>query len=81
MIYEVKQDLRHKARLVMKGNLVDPKGHSTHANEVKTISTRLLDLIANRDHLKILCGYIGNAFIQAKTFEKCYVECGPEFGV
>ena len=41
---------------------------------------QLLDIIAHRGGLKMLCGNIGNAFIQAKTQVKVWTECGPEFG-
>ena len=80
MIFEVKNDLRRKARLVVLGYKVDPRGLSTRATVVKGISVRLLSVIAHRDGLTELCGDIGNAFIQAKTKEKVYTRCGPEFG-
>ena len=66
-VYDVKQDLTCKARLVCNGSQVDPKGLSTRATVVKSISVRLLDLIANALGLEVLCGDIGNAFIQATT--------------
>lgn len=65
MIFEVKQDGRRKARLVAGGHMVDPMGINTRSTVVKGISVRLLDLIAHRDGLQILCGDIGNAFITA----------------
>jgi hypothetical protein len=37
-------------------------------------------LIAESQHLKVLCGDIGNAFIQAKTNERVYTRVGNEFG-
>lgn len=77
LVFEVKQDLRQKMRLVIMGNLVDPRGLSTQATVVKGISVRLLSVIAHRDGLTELCGDIGNAFIQAKTNEKVYTRCGP----
>ena len=80
LFFEVKADLTRKARLVIMGNVVDPRGLSTRATVVKGISVRLLSLIAHRDKLKELCGDIGNAFIQADTNEKIYTRCGPEFG-
>lgn len=80
LVFEVKQDLRQKMRLVIMGNLVDPRGLSTRATVVKGISVRLLSVIAHRDGLKELCGDIGNAFIQAHTSEKVYTRCGPAFG-
>ena len=45
--YEIKPDLIYKARLVSNGSQVDPKGLSTRATIVKSISARLLDLIAD----------------------------------
>jgi hypothetical protein len=80
MIFEVKQDGRRKARLVAGGHLVDSMGISSRSTVVKGISVRLLDLIAHRDNLPILCGDIGNAFITADCLEKIYSRAGPEFG-
>ena len=79
-VYDIKQDLRYKARLVVDGSRVDPRGMSTRATVVKTISVRILDLIADAQGLKVLCGDIGNAFIQAKTNEKIFTRLGSEFG-
>jgi hypothetical protein len=47
---------------------------------VKGISIRLLDLVAHRDDLPILCGDIGIAFITANCMDKIYAYAGPEFG-
>ena len=41
---------------------------------MKSISVRLLDLIADALGLQVLCGDIGNAFIQAMTKEKSTLE-------
>ena len=79
-VYEVKSDLRQKARLVANGSTIDAKGLSTRATVVKGISVRLLDLIADAQGLSVLCGDIGNAFIQADTKEKIYTSVGEEFG-
>ena len=79
-VYEVKNDLRQKSRLVCDGSRVDAKGLSTRATVVKGISVRLLDLIAHSQDLRVLCGDIGNAFIQAETNEKVYTRVGNEFG-
>ena len=81
LIFELKQDLRRKARLVIQGFKVDPRDLSTRSTVVKGISVRLLDVIAHRDKLRILTGDIGNAFIQAPTKEKVYTVCkGKEWG-
>ena len=79
MVYDVKADLTRKARHVVMGNVVDPRGLSTRATVVKGIYVRLLNVIAHRDGLKMLCGDIGNAFIQATTREKIFTRCGPKF--
>ena len=79
-VYEVKNDLRQKARLVCDGSRVDPRGLSTRATVVKGVSVRLLDLIADAQDLEVICGDIGNAFIQAETNEKIYTRVGNEFG-
>ena len=70
----------YKARLVCDGSRIDPRGLSTRATVVKTISVRLLDLIADAQGHTVLCGDIDNAFIQAKTKEKIYTRVGKEFG-
>jgi hypothetical protein len=80
LVFELKQDLRRKARLVIQGFKVDPRDLSTRSTVVKGISVRLLDVIAHRDNLSILTGDIGNAFIQAPTQEKVYTICGKEWG-
>lgn len=80
MIFEVKQDGRRKARLVAGGHLVELVGMSAKSTVVKGISLRLLDLIAHRDNLTMLCGDVTNAFITADCLEKVYAFCGPEFG-
>ena len=74
MIYDIKSDLTFKARLVCDGSPIDPKGLSTRATVVKTLSVRLLDLIADAQGLEVLCGDIGNAFIKANTKEKIYTK-------
>ena len=69
-----------KARLVVYGSLVDPRGLSTWATVVKLISVILLDVIANSQHIKILKEDIENAFIQDHTKEQIYTRYGPKFG-
>ena len=73
MIFEVKQDGRHKGCLVAGGHMVDPMGINSRSTVVKGISVRLLDLVAHRKNLSILCGDIGNAFITAECTEKIYI--------
>ena len=67
LVFEVKPDLTQKARLVIMGSVVYPRGLATRATVVKGISVRILSLISYRDGLSELCGDIDNAFIQADT--------------
>ena len=80
-MYDIKNDLTYKARLVCNRSQVDPRGLSTRATIVKSISVRLLDLIADALGLRVLCGDIGNAFIQAMTKEKFYKRVGLNWGI
>ena len=76
----MKQDLQRKARLVIQGFRVDPKDLSTRSTVVQGISVRLIDIIAHRDNLQLINGDIGNAFLQARTNEKCYTVCENYWG-
>ena len=80
MVFDVKQDLRRKARLVAGGHLVDPLEHEVYSSTVKGISVRLLQVIAHKANYDILCGDVGNAFPTAYTNEKVYAIAGKEFG-
>ena len=68
-VYDMKPDLRYKARLVCDGSRVDLRGLSTHASIVNGIYVRLLDLIADSQNLQVMTGDIGNAFIQAEKMK------------
>ena len=80
IIYDVKQDLRHKARLVAGGHLVNILDHAVYASTVKNISVMLLHVIAHKTGLDQLCGDITNAFVTAYTNEKIYCIARLEFG-
>ena len=79
-VYAVKVDLTYKARLVCDGSRVDPRGLDTRATVVKTLSVRLLNIIADAWNKRVLTGDIGNAFIQSDTKEKIFTKFGKEFG-
>ena len=80
MVFDVKHDLRRKARLVAGGHLVNVV-EPVYSSTVKSISIQLLHVIAHKAGLRQLCGDIGNAFPNAYTNEKVYIpSAGPEFG-
>lgn len=81
IVFDVKAEtLRRKARLVCGGHVTKADGVNINATTVDPLSVRLLHVIAHRFGHKIVCGDIGQAFIQALTSEKIYCRCGPEFG-
>ena len=80
MIFNVKIDFTHKARLVAGGHLTDPPTTLTYSSVVSRESVRLAFLIAALNDLNILVADIGNAYINAMTKEKVYTIAGKEFG-
>ena len=80
MMFGVKQDLRHKARLVAGGHLVDALDHDICSSAVKGVSVKLLHVIAHKTGMTQLCGDVGNAHVNACTNEKVYARAGKEFG-
>ena len=63
----------YKIRLLCGDSKVEPRGLSTRAAVVEGVSIRFSNIvIADSQNLKILCGDIINAFIQANTKEKIY---------
>ena len=72
MVFDVKEDLRRKARLVAGGYLLDLFDTPTYSSTVKSISVQLLHVIAHKANMAQLCGDIGNAYANACTTEKLY---------
>ena len=62
-MYDIKPDIPYKAHLVCDGSCVDPRGLSTRATVLKSVSVHLLDLIVDSQDLQVMGGDIGNAFI------------------
>ena len=77
----IKLDLTYKARLCCDGSRVDPRGLSARNTVVKGVPFRFLYLIADSQDLQVLCGDIGNTFVQANTKENIYTCCGSELNI
>ncbi|MGH3054901.1 MAG: reverse transcriptase domain-containing protein, partial [Gaiellaceae bacterium] len=75
-----KEDLRHKARLVIGGHVIDATQFNSYASTLQSVSLRLLLTIAHANQLSIATGDIGNAFVHADCQELVYSRAGPEFG-
>ena len=51
-----------------------------YSTTIKYISVKLLQVIAHKSNLGILCGDIGNAYVNAYTNERVYAIADQEFG-
>ena len=81
MIFDIKQqDLRHKARFVVGGHMLDSSMYNTYLSTIQGILIRLLFLIAMDNKLDIVTGDVGNAFPTAPCAEKVLTMAGPKFG-
>ena len=80
MVYDVKHDGRHKARLVAGGHLTDPSSESVYSGVVSLRGIRLVTFLAELNHLELWGADVGNAYLEAKTKEKVCIVGGPEFG-
>ena len=80
MIYDVKHDGRHKARLVAGGHLTDPNTESVYSGVVSLRGIRLIVFLAELNHLELWGADVGNAYLEANTKDKVYIIGGPKFG-
>ncbi|MGH7954810.1 MAG: reverse transcriptase domain-containing protein, partial [Gloeomargaritales cyanobacterium] len=81
LVFDVKFDLRRKARLVAGGHLTDPPKDSVYSGVASMRSIRMCLFIAELNGLEACAADVGNAYLEAKTQEKLYIVAGPEFGV
>ena len=80
LVYAVKHDGRHKARLVAGGHLTDTPIDSVYSSVVSLRGIRLVTFIGELNDLQIWGTDIGNAYLESLTKERVYVVAGPEFG-
>ena len=77
LVFAVKFDGRHKARLVADGHLTPEPIEKIYSG---VVSLRILRLVIFLGKLNHLWGAdIGNAYLEAFTDEKLYIVAGPEF--
>jgi hypothetical protein len=79
LVYAVKHDGRHKARLVADGHLTDVPVDSVYSGVVSLKGLRSMIFIAELNQLPIWSTDIGNAYLEAYTQEKVCISAGPEF--
>ena len=80
LCFDVKFDLRRKARLVAGGNWTSAPDEDAFAGVVSLDAVRTAFFIADLNGLECMAADIGNAYLHGKTKEKIYTIAGPEFG-
>jgi Reverse transcriptase (RNA-dependent DNA polymerase) len=80
LVFDVKNEGRHKARLVADGHLTDIPLDSVHSGVVIIQGFRLVLFLAELNNFQLWAIYIGNAYLGAYTSEKVYIIAGPELG-
>ena len=73
LIFAVKHDGRHKARLVAGGHLTPDPIESIYSGVVSIRSLRLIKFPAKLNNLEVWGSDIGNAYLEAKTKKKSYM--------
>ena len=79
-VYDIKHDLRYKARLVADGHLTNPGSDQSYSGVVSLKTFRISILIEEINGHKAMAGDIQNAYLEVKTKEKVCFVTGPEFG-
>ena len=80
LVFDIKHDGRHKARLVADGHLTPDPLDSVYSGVVSLRGICTLAFLAELNGMDIWATDIGNAYLEARTKEKLYVKAGPEFG-
>jgi hypothetical protein len=81
MVFDVKYDLRHKARLVAVGNWTVNDKEDIYSGVVCMDTLRIGFFLGELYRLSCCAYDIGSSFLHGKTKEKVYITAGPEFGV
>jgi Reverse transcriptase (RNA-dependent DNA polymerase) len=80
LIFDVKHDGRHKARMAADGHLTDIPLESVYSGVVSLRGFRIVLFLAELNHLELWSTDIGNAYLEAYTSEKVYIIADPEIG-
>ena len=79
LVFAVKFDGRHKARLVADGHLSPEPIGNIYSGVVSLRNLRLVIFLGTLNHLDLWGADIGNSYLEAFTDEKLYIVGGPEF--
>jgi hypothetical protein len=81
MVFDVKFDLRHNARLVAGGNCTVNDKEDIYSGVVRMDTVSIRFFLGELYGISCCACDIGNSFLYGKTKEKVYITAGPEFGV
>ena len=79
LVFAVKFDGRHKARLVADGHLTPEPIENIYSGVVSLRNLGLVIFLGKLNNLELWGADIGNAYLEAFTDEKLYIVAGPEF--
>ena len=79
LVFAVKFDGRHKARLVADGHLTPEPIENIYSGVVSLRNLRLVIFQGKLNNLELWGADIGNVYLEAFTDEKLYIVAGPEF--
>ena len=80
LVFDIKHDGRHKARLVADGHRTDVPLESVYSGVVTLRGFRLVLFLGELNGLETWSTDVGNAYLEAYTSEKVYIIAGKEFG-
>jgi hypothetical protein len=80
VVFVVKYDLRHKARLLAGGNWTVNDKEDIYSGVLRMDTVRIGVFLGGLYGLSCCACDIGNAFLYGKTKEKVYINVVPEFG-
>jgi hypothetical protein len=80
LVFDVKEDLKRKARMVAGGHMTKPLKESVYSGVASLRSLRIVTFLSELNALPIMQGDIGNAYLTSDTSERVCFRAGPEFG-